>query len=63
MEKNDNLSPIICPACKSVNTFKKEIREDNGIIGSGFYSWVVDSWHQCKDCGIRFDIKTQSLSN
>lgn len=56
MTMNNNLSPIICPACKSENTLKKEIREDNRIIGSGFYSLVVDSWYQCKDCGVRFEI-------
>lgn len=45
----------VCPSCKSTNTVKKEKREDNGIIGSGYCSWVVDSWYSCKDCGTRFD--------
>jgi transposase-like protein len=44
-----------CPSCKGFNTIKKEIRQDNGIIGSGFHSWVIDSWYNCKDCGTRFD--------
>ena len=47
---------VFCPHCKSNNTEKKEIREDNGVIGSGYFCWVVDTWYSCKDCGIRFDL-------
>ena len=44
-----------CPFCKSTNTKKKEIRNDNGVYGHGYFSWVVDSFYVCLDCGTRFD--------
>lgn len=47
---------IICPSCKSSKTERREIRKDNGVMGSGYSSWVVDSWYSCKDCGVRFDL-------
>lgn len=55
MEKDKILKPN-CPSCNGTNIIKKEIRDDNGIIGPGYESWVVDSWYSCKDCGTRFDV-------
>lgn len=46
-----------CPSCSSSEEelSLKETRQNNGIIGSGFASWVVDSYYSCKNCGTRFD--------
>lgn len=50
---------ITCPSCKGVNLKKKEIRDDNGVLGPGYSSWVVDSYYSCLDCGTRFDLKEE----
>lgn len=48
----------ICPVCKSDNTNLVERRQNNGIIGHGFRSWVIDSFYNCRNCGVRFnDVK------
>lgn len=47
-----------CPVCKTNEKVSLiENRKDNGIIGPGFASWVVDAYYSCKKCGIRFDKK------
>ena len=64
-EPSNSTKPVlvaVCPSCKGKNTIKKENRKNNGIIGSGFASWVVDSWYSCKDCGTRFDLIKQLLT-
>ena len=64
-EPSNSTKPVlvaVCPSCKGKNTIKKENRKKNGIIGSGFASWVVDSWYSCKDCGTRFDLIKQPLT-
>lgn len=45
---------IKCPSCES--TMKRHIvkREDNGIIGPGHRSWVVDEYFVCLECGTMF---------
>jgi C4-type Zn-finger protein len=45
----------ICPVCKSDNTKLVERRKDNGILGPGYTSWVVDFYYSCQNCGVRFD--------
>lgn len=45
----------ICPSCKGSNVEVKEIRDDNGVLGPGYFSWIVDSYYRCIDCGTRFD--------
>lgn len=45
-----------CPICDSTNTKPVEKRENNGILGSGFSSWVVDSYMSCQNCKSRFDV-------
>jgi hypothetical protein len=44
----------VCPVCKDTNTDHVERRENNGVIGIGHSSWVVDEYWFCKDCGVRF---------
>lgn len=43
-----------CPVCKSENTKDESRREDNGVIGTGYTSWVVEEKHLCNDCGVYF---------
>lgn len=47
----------ICPSCKSDDTFLYEKFENNGIIGPGYRSWVIESHWECNDCGIHFTPK------
>lgn len=43
-----------CPACKSTDTFLYERRENNGIIGPGYKTWVVESRWECNECEAHF---------
>jgi transposase-like protein len=43
-----------CPHCKSLYVEHIEKRDDNGICGSGYSSWVVFEYWICKDCGVMF---------
>ena len=47
-----NVKP--CPHCESKDTYLYERRENNGIVGPGFSSWVVDSYWVCNDCETLF---------
>lgn len=49
----------VCPVCKDTNTKHVERRQDNGCIGQGFNSWVVDEYWFCNNCGIRFQKVTK----
>ena len=58
-EEKDNAKeplkqPLMCPCCKSRNHKKVEKRQDNGVCGPGYSSWVVSSYYVCKDCGVMF---------
>ena len=55
MTKEIKESIFTCPSCNSNNVKVVEKRNNNGIIGPGYASWVVDSYFSCKDCGTRFD--------
>jgi len=48
-----------CPVCKSENIKHEENREDNGVCGPGYSSWIVDEYYVCKDCGVMFKDKTK----
>lgn len=50
-----NIKP--CPACESEDTYLHEKRENNGILGPGYSTWVVESYWVCDDCGIHFTPK------
>jgi uncharacterized protein YbaR (Trm112 family) len=45
---------VVCPVCKTTNVKLEERRNDNGIIGPGFRSWVVNSQYHCQECGVLF---------
>lgn len=55
MEAETKDSPK-CPVCKTAKYVSLiEKRKDNGIMGPGYSSWVIDKWYSCSNCGIRFD--------
>jgi hypothetical protein len=51
----------LCPSCQSDNTYLSERRENNGIMGPGYSSWVVESHWECNDCGIHFTPKNDVI--
>lgn len=58
---NHDPNKLCCPLCKSEDINKSERRENNGIIGPGYSSWVVSSNCICNNCGIMFQpIKPKS---
>jgi hypothetical protein len=51
----------VCPACQSEDTYLREHRENNGILGPGFKTWVINSYWVCDDCGIHFTPKENNI--
>lgn len=45
---------ITCPVCKSENTEDASTRDNNGVIGPGYMSWIVEEKRLCNDCGVYF---------
>jgi len=45
------IARIKCPSCKSDKKERFERREDNGIIGPGYSSWIIEAYWICKKCG------------
>ena len=57
-KEKDRIAKIECPNCKSADKSMYELRGNNGIIGSGYSSWIKEAYLICKDCGIHYsDIK------
>jgi len=48
------IAKIKCPSCKSDKKERYEKREDNGIIGPGYSSWIVEAYWICKKCGTHY---------
>ena len=53
-EELNRIQKIKCPSCKSTSTDHVEKRNDNGIFGPGYSSWVVDEYFVCNKCGTMF---------
>jgi len=53
-EESLRIARIKCPSCKSDKKERFERRNDNGIIGPGFSSWVVEAYWICKKCGTHY---------
>ena len=53
-EEEDRIKKIKCPSCKSTSKEHIEKRENNGIIGPGYSSWIIDEYFVCKECGTMF---------
>jgi transposase-like protein len=57
-EEKERIDKIKCPACKSTNKHHHKKYENNGILGPGSASWIVEEYLVCLDCGIHFsDLK------
>ena len=48
------IAGIKCPSCKSDKKERFERRENNGIIGPGYSSWVIEAYWICKKCGTHY---------
>lgn len=48
------LNDVKCPVCKSTNKKHVVHRENNGVLGSGYASWITDDYFVCQDCGVMF---------
>jgi hypothetical protein len=57
-EEKERINNIPCPACTSTNKHHHKKYENNGIIGTGYSSWLIEEYLVCLQCGIHFsDIK------
>lgn len=53
-QEQQRITDLQCPACKSTNKNHHEKRNDNGIIGPGYSSWIIEEYYVCKECGCMF---------
>ena len=49
-----NEKTIYCPNCNSENISDESIKANNGILGSGYKSWIVNVLYCCNDCRVIF---------
>jgi transposase-like protein len=49
------INEIKCPVCKSTDKIHYIKRNNNGIIGPGFSSWITEEYLICKSCGIHYN--------
>jgi len=52
--EEDRIKAIKCPSCKSTSKEHAQHRNDNGIIGTGYASWITNEYYVCKKCGAMF---------
>jgi len=63
-KEEDRIKKIKCPSCGSTSKDHIEHRNDNGIIGPGYSSWVTNEYFVCKKCGTMFkDIEKYKKSS
>lgn len=48
------INKIKCPTCKSTDKINHIRRDNNGIVGPGSNSWVIEQYLICKSCGIHY---------
>ncbi len=53
-KEKERLENIKCPACNSTKKHHYVNRENNGIIGHGFKSWITEEYLICQNCGIHY---------
>lgn len=57
-KEKKRIEKIKCPVCKSTEKIHYVKRENNGIIGDGFNSWVSEQYLICQNCGVHYsDLK------
>jgi transposase-like protein len=49
------INEIKCPVCKSTDKIHYIKRNNNGIMGTGFSSWITEEYLICKSCGIHYN--------
>lgn len=49
LKDNPEKLPPPCPLCGYKYSVRGEERNNNGVCGPGYESWVVKSWWECKD--------------
>jgi len=52
--ETSRINSIPCPACKSIDKIHHAKRGNNGVMGSGFQSWIIEEYLICKNCGIHY---------
>ena len=57
--EKERINKIECPLCKSTDKIHHIKRNNNGIIGSGYSSWITDEYLICKSCGIHYSDTTK----
>lgn len=58
--EKERINKIEYPLCKSTDKIHHIKRNNNGIIGSGYSSWITDEYFICKGCGIHYNDITKS---
>jgi uncharacterized protein YbaR (Trm112 family) len=53
-KETSRINSIPCPACKSIDKIHHVKRGNNGVMGSGFQSWIMEEYLICKNCGIHY---------
>ncbi len=52
--EKERLKDLSCPVCKNTDKKHVVISKDNGIIGPGYHSRVLQDYYVCQGCGIMF---------
>lgn len=53
-EESERIKKMKCPACSSVNKKRHTTSKNNGIIGPGYRSTILDDYYICQKCGIHY---------
>jgi transposase-like protein len=48
------LKSLACPCCKSKERKSVVISKNNGIIGPGYHSHILQEYYVCQNCGVMF---------
>lgn len=48
------IDAIECPVCKSTAKAEFAQRNNNGVIGLGYASWMIQEYLICLDCGVHY---------
>jgi C4-type Zn-finger protein len=52
--QDNKIHNVTCPVCKSKNNEHIIKRNNNGVFGRGFRSWIIDDYFVCENCGVIF---------
>jgi len=55
------IDDIQCPVCKSTTKYHHIKSKNNGIMGQGYNSWIVEDYLICKGCGIHYSDITKMI--